>query len=126
LSLGLPGIPDADACCPEGDDEDACGLDTSALDEFEFMIPTACQPRNSPGDLDTSCPQSPPLSVSNISFLFPGCCLPSGKCGYMLDSVAGIFPLELGCVDGSLYFEEVDDPPDCGSGAGGAGGQAGD
>ena len=127
LSFGLPDLQNADACCPEGDDEPACGLDTTPLEDFEFTIPTACQPRNSPGELDEDCPESPPLSFSNISFMFPGCCLPTGKCGYMLDSVAGIIPVGLGCIDATEFLEDQEEPPDCtpADGAGGEGG-AGD
>lgn len=113
LSFGIGGIEDADACCPEGEDEAVCGLDTSPLENFDFTIPTECQPRNSPGELDESCPVSPPLNVSGIMFDFPGCCLPSGKCGFMLDTVAQLVRLDLGCVDATMFFEDLEEPPDC-------------
>ena len=122
LSFGLADLQDADACCPEGEDEPVCGLDTTTLEDFDFTIPTDCQPRNSPGDLDASCPESPELEIQNFLFTFDGCCLPTGKCGFFLDNVANLIPLELGCVDATMYFEDLEEPPDCdpGGGEGGA------
>lgn len=55
---------------------------------------------------------------------FPGCCRPTGQCGYLLDSIADIFPLGLGCVDSSPFLDGGA-PLGCGDKAGGEGGMGG-
>jgi hypothetical protein len=41
----------------------------------------------------------------------------------MLDSVAGIITLDLGCIDSTMFVEDQEEPPDC-QPAGGEGGAA--
>ena len=128
LSLGIPGAPETDACCPETSAGESCGVKTDFLLDFGVELSRSCQPLHSPGELDDSCPVSPPVMVStSLSLTFPGCCLPSGKCGFMLDSVLnGAIPLNLGCLDATeLPNPDLSDPPDCGSGVGGEGGAGG-
>ncbi len=127
LSLGIPGGPEANACCPDGTTDEPCGVETAFLEGYGIDLMRDCQQLNSPGELDDSCPESPPVSVSGLSFKFPGCCLPAGKCGFMMDSIlAGLITLNLGCIDATeLPNPDFADPPDCGptmQGEGGAGG----
>ena len=125
LGLGIPGAPQTDACCPEGGAE-PCGVKTDFLADFGVELSRSCQPLHSPGELDDSCPVSPPILVANtVSLTFPGCCLPAGKCGFMLDSVANAIPLGLGCLDATeLPSPMLSDPPACGPGVG-VGGEGG-
>jgi hypothetical protein len=129
-SLGIPGGPQSDACCNESGSDEPCGIKTDFLEEFGVELDNTCQQLNSPGDLDENCPVSPPLMISSLGITFPGCCLPSGKCGFLLDSaLGGAIRLDLGCLDASqLPNPDVGDPPDCDPGSlgqAGAGGQGG-
>lgn len=126
LSLGIPGGPQTDACCPEDSPNEPCGVRTEFLEEYDITLGRECQPLNSPGELDENCPDSPPLMPNDTLTLpgFPGCCLPSGKCGFLLDeALLGAVQLNLGCIDSrELPNPDFDDPPDCDPGAAGAGG----
>lgn len=125
LSLGIPGGPQADACCPNDSSVDPCGIETEFLEEYDIDLMRDCQPLNSPGELDESCPESPPVTVAGaLSFTFPGCCLPTGKCGFHMDSILnGAITLNLGCIDATeLPNPDFDDPLDCDPGSLGAGG----
>ena len=125
LSLGIPGGPQTDACCPDDPSVDPCGVETEFLEEYDINLMRDCQPLNSPGELDDSCPESPPVMVAGaLSFTFPGCCLPTGKCGFHMDSILnGAITLNLGCIDATeLPNPDFDDPPDCDPGSLGAGG----
>jgi hypothetical protein len=134
LSVGIPGAPSAEPCCIEDDEgNDACGLSTDVLNDFGAMLPAMCQPLDGAGEPDESCPITQEIEIpgTGLFFSFPGCCLPSGTCGYFLDSAAGVFQLGLGCVDASM-FPEAPEPTSCspsggagGTGGMGAGGQAG-
>ncbi|HEU5077084.1 MAG TPA: hypothetical protein VFU02_22995 [Polyangiaceae bacterium] len=126
LSLGIPGGPETDACCPEDSPDEPCGVRTEFLEEYDIDLGRECQPLNSPGEFDANCPESPPLMPNDSLTLpgFPGCCLPSGKCGFLLDeALLGAVQLNLGCIDSrELPNPDFDDPPDCDPGALGAGG----
>jgi hypothetical protein len=126
LSLGIVGGPQTDACCPENSPDEPCGVRTDFLEEYNVDLMRECQPLNSPGELDPECPDSPPLMPNETLSLpgFPGCCLPSGKCGFLLDeALLGAVQLNLGCIDSrELPNPDFDNPPDCDPGAAGAGG----
>lgn len=126
LSLGIPGGPETDACCPEDSPDEPCGVRTEFLEAYDIDLGRECQPLNSPGEFDADCPASPPLMPNDSLSLpgFPGCCLPSGKCGFLLDeALLGAVQLNLGCIDSrELPNPDFDDPPDCAPGAPGAGG----
>lgn len=115
-----------DACCPDDPDVDPCGVRTEFLEMYDITLERECQPLNSPGELDENCPDSPPLMPNDTISLpgFPGCCLPSGKCGFLLDeALLGAVQLNLGCIDSrELPNPDFDDPPDCDPGPLGAGG----
>lgn len=115
-----------DACCPDDPEVDPCGVRTEFLEMYDITLDRECQPLNSPGELDEDCPESPPLMPSDTISLpgFPGCCLPSGKCGFLLDeALLGAVQLNLGCIDSrELPNPDFDDPPDCDPGPLGAGG----
>lgn len=129
LSLGLGTGLQTDACCPEDSPNEPCGVKTDFLEDYNVQLDRECQPLNSPGEFDEDCPESPPLMPSeNISLPgFPGCCLPSGKCGFLLDeALLGAVQLNLGCIDSrELPNPDFDNPPDCDPGAGGAAGAGG-
>ena len=113
-------------CCAD-EKTSHCGLDSSVLAEFGPTFPEACQPVEQPGSEDSACPDSPstPVDGAGISISFPGCCRPNHECGYQLDTVAGVVPLALGCVD-ARPFLSGSDPQTCGgTGAAGAGGDSG-
>jgi len=126
LSLGIPDGPQSDACCPEDSPDEPCGIKTEFLEAYDIDLPRECQRLNSPGEFDPECPESPPLMPNpNITLPgFPGCCLPSGKCGFLLDeALLGAVQLNLGCIDSrELPNPDFADPPDCDPGALGAGG----
>jgi len=126
LSLGIEGLQ-SDACCPEAVEwDEPCGIKTDFLEQYGVELGRECQPLNSPGEFDPECPESPPLRPNeNITLPgFPGCCLPSGKCGFLLDeALLGAVQLNLGCIDSrELPNEDFSDPPDCDPGSSGAGG----
>jgi len=115
-------------CCAD-EKTSRCGLDSSVLASFGPTFPEACQPLEQPGRADDSCPDSPstPVQGAGISISFPGCCRPNHECGYQLDSVAGVVPLGLGCVDAAPFL--AGNPAQtCGAtgaaGAAGAGGES--
>ena len=116
-------------CCANPDTSQ-CGLDSTVLATFGPTFPEACQPLHQPGDRTAACADSPVTPVEGTTFTiqFPGCCRPTGTCGYDLDSIAGLVPLGLGCVD-SAPFLDGGAPVECGdmeplgaAGQGGAGG----
>ncbi len=125
LELEILGLQ-TDACCPDDPEVDPCGVRTDFLEMYDINLDRECQPLNSPGELDENCPDSPPLRPSETLSLpgFPGCCLPSGKCGFLLDeALLGAVQLNLGCIDSrELPNPDFDDPPDCDPGPSGAGG----
>jgi hypothetical protein len=114
------------ACCSDVS-TNHCGLDSSFLAMFGPTFPIACQPTEQPGKLDSTCPDSvkTPITGTQQSIYFPGCCRANGTCGYQLDTLGGIFRLDLGCVD-STPFLDGGTPQSCGDSAGaGQGGAAG-
>ncbi|MEZ4369499.1 MAG: hypothetical protein R3B07_01680 [Polyangiaceae bacterium] len=104
------------ACCPDGV-ENKCGVDVSQAEQFIGI--TGCVEENAPGDPDSSCPVFAP--VAQVSF--PGCCLPSGVCGNVLD-ISSFGGPNMGCVDVNAATDAGASQP-CGSGTGGAGGTGG-
>ncbi|HVJ15277.1 MAG TPA: hypothetical protein VM686_07545 [Polyangiaceae bacterium] len=124
LILPVEGAPAVEACCAQ---DDACGLDSSVLETFGPTFEERCQPRDQPGERDPNCPNSVNTMIDGgFSIEFDGCCRANGRCGYMLDSVLGVYEIGLGCVD-SEPFLNGETPAACGDGAGGApaGGGAG-
>ncbi len=100
------------ACCPDGIDN-KCGVDVSQAEQFIGI--TGCVEENAPGDPDSSCPTYAP--VQQVSF--PGCCLPSGVCGNVLD-ISSFGGPNMGCVDVNAATDAGASQP-CGSGTGGTG-----
>lgn len=119
--LSLPPPNTAAACCTP---DNECGIDSTPLAAYGVMFADACQPKNQPGELDDSCPESPEIMVptSNGSLPldgFKGCChTDTHTCGYMLDKLGGLFDLGFGCVD-SAPFLDGGTPSPCGSGGAG-------
>lgn len=126
LKLPVDGLPPLQPCCPEGDAEDACGLDTSVLSVLGVPIERQCEPRSQPGERDPSCPASPAnaLPDTGLSVSFEGCCRPDGRCGFLVDRVLGVLNLGLGCVD-STPFLGGGEAPRCGADAGVGGASTG-
>ncbi|MGE0325589.1 MAG: hypothetical protein AB7S68_24905 [Polyangiaceae bacterium] len=112
-SYNIQGFVDIPACCPDGIDNQ-CGVDVSQAEQFIGI--TGCMQTNAPGDLDNSCDPFEPFQ----GFSFPGCCLPSGTCGNLVDT-SGFGGPNMGCVD-TNSFTDAGAPKPCGSGTGGAGG----
>jgi hypothetical protein len=118
-----------DPCCT-GANEDVCGINTA------FLTPggsgEACEPRDQPGTLDTSCPSPPGAVIPGAMVMLdpmPGCCREdTGLCGVMVNRVTaagGLLPLAtlgLGCVDAESFFPGQAPVPCGGAGTGGAGG----
>lgn len=128
LTLGIPGGPQTDACCPEDSPNEPCGVKTDFLEEYDVSLMRDCQPLHSPGEYDPECPASPPIMANSLSLPgFPGCCLPSGKCGFLLDeALLGAVQLNLGCLDSrELPNPDFEDPPDCDPGDPGTAGAGG-
>jgi hypothetical protein len=122
--IPITGAPPVEACCAEGE---VCGLDSSVLEAFGPTFEERCQARDQPGERDPSCPNSTSTTLDGgFNIEFDGCCrTDSGTCGYMLDTVLGVYELGLGCVD-SEPFLEGGTPPPCGEAStGGAGGAPG-
>jgi hypothetical protein len=125
LVLPLPDVPAVEPCCTERDGEAHCGLDSSGLETLGITIEDTCQPLDQPGELDETCPDSPFVQVPDtaVGFQVSGCCrAETGLCGYMIDSVAGLLQVGLGCVDSTPFLEEGEEPPPCGGGGASSGG----
>lgn len=122
-------IPQVDftipACCADAA-TNHCGIDSSVLATFGPTFPDACQPLDQPGTLDATCPASPetPLAGTPLTIKFPGCCRPDHTCGYRLDSIGGLIPLGLGCVDSAPFLDGAA-PQACGDLGSGGNGNAG-
>lgn len=112
-SYNIQGFVDIPACCPDGI-ENQCGVDVSQAEQFIGI--TGCMQTDAPGDPDTSCPEFEPFT----GFAFPGCCLPSGMCGNVVDTT-GFGGPNMGCVD-TNSFTDAGAPQPCGNGTGGTGG----
>jgi hypothetical protein len=128
VGITIPGASalTVPACCSNAD-MNTCGLDSSFLAMFGPTFPVACQPLAQPGALDANCEDSPMTLVTGTAFKisFKGCCRAAGSCGYLLNTIGGLFPLGLGCVDSSPFLEGGT-PASCGDTAvGGQGGQGG-
>jgi hypothetical protein len=116
--LEVPG------CCADAK-TNTCGIDTSALPAMASGqgLP-ACQPVAPAGKPDATCPSSASIQVMGIAVTAPGCCTPTGVCGYDLDRVGGFISLGLGCLD-STSFADGGTPVTCGPNAAGEGGMGG-
>jgi hypothetical protein len=97
--LEVPG------CCADAR-TNTCGIDTSALPMMASSqgLP-ACQPVAPAGKPDATCPSSATIPVMGIPVTAPGCCTPTGVCGYDLDRVGGFVSLGLGCVDSTPFID---------------------
>lgn len=122
LDLKVLGQGSVEACCADGN---ICGLDASGLEAYGVSFEESCQLRDQPGVLDPNCPDvsTEVPDSGGLVISFKGCCRTDvGKCGYMLDKVAGAIELGLGCV-ASEPFLDGEPAPDCDpSGEGGSGG----
>jgi hypothetical protein len=123
LDLDLLGQGAIAACCAG---KNACGLDASGLAAYGVRFDDTCQARDQPGVLDPGCPDgSTTVPNTGLVLSFKGCCRPTGRCGYMLDKVAGVIEIGLGCVE-SEPFLDGETPESCDpAGAAGAGGAPG-
>lgn len=94
------------ACCADAATS-SCGLDSTVLAMFGPTFPEACQPLAQPGNKDATCPASPqsPVAGTALTIAFPGCCRPDNSCGFQLDSIGGLIPLGLGCVDSAPFVD---------------------
>jgi hypothetical protein len=122
----ISGIDPLKPCCAAND---ACGLDSTFLSQYGPMFSEACQMRDQPGVLDTSCPDSLQLTLPNGGGkleALKGCCRnETHTCGYLLDSILnGFVPIGLGCIE-STPFLDGGTADSCGSGGGGAAGGGG-
>ncbi len=97
--LEVPG------CCANAK-TNTCGVDTSALPMMASGqgLP-ACQPVAPAGKPDATCPSSATIPVMGIPVSAPGCCTPTGVCGYDLDRIGGLISLGLGCVDATPFMD---------------------
>lgn len=102
------------ACCSDAETS-RCGIDSSVLAMFGPTFSEPCQPLDQPGTPDDSCPKSQktPISGTQLTVEFPGCCRPDHTCGYELDTIGGFIPLGLGCVDSSPFLDGGS-PASCG------------
>jgi hypothetical protein len=118
----IPGYDPIEACCAANGQ---CGLDGSRFADYGANFADPCQPRDQPGVLDSTCPDTETIMTeAGLSFSFKGCCTAANRCGYMVDNVLSLITLDLGCV-GAEPFLDGGTPKACGDGAGGAGGAGG-
>lgn len=103
----VAGIVNVNACCPPT--PNTCGLDTKPLQTFGFTFNPVCQPKNQPGNLDSSCSDFTISPVTGVTLTLKGCCRPAGQCGYMANTIDagtfGTFQLGMGCVDSTPFLE---------------------
>ena len=86
-------LGDLTPCCA-GEGEASCGLDTSAL--AAVGLPAGCIEKDQPGE--PGCFPSA-IEVPGVGGLdLEGCCRPDDTCGTVLNDVAGVVTLGLGCV----------------------------
>jgi hypothetical protein len=99
------------ACCPD-EDGSACGLNLTILGILLGLKNPGCEALDLPGSQDDICEESPPKTALGINdsmpFQMPGCCLPSGKCGYDATFFDGF---GFGCVSPERFGD--DEGPDC-------------
>lgn len=122
-----------DPCCTPEAAGNECGVASGFLTLLGTDLKGACLPKNQPGELDTACPSSPSKSVTvNTTTVpvdgFPGCCLPSGQCGFAVNEIiaegfGSITKPNLGCVSAAAFGVTKVTP--CGGGEGGTGGAGG-
>ena len=91
------------ACCstePAGE----CGVDVGQVGALVGLTGVSCEPLNRPGSVSAAWTQSPIFSNALLAqaneegsseVIFPGCCLPSGECGYALITSL----LSFGCIE---------------------------
>lgn len=101
-----------DGCCADEATE-ACGLIVP-----EPIGNGSCVALNQPGDLDTACEEYDLPGKSQLSFLpkLPGCCTPTGTCGYSTEGTSlETLGISLGCVNPEdVGVELPDGPVSCG------------
>jgi hypothetical protein len=102
----VKGFDPIKPCCADGD---VCGLDSSFVADYGTMFSEACQAHNQPGEDGHGCPDSPPLTVPGTMYMLKaltGCCRTETKtCGYRLEKLLDLFPVELGCVDSTPFLD---------------------
>lgn len=129
---GLLAVP---ACCSTND---KCGADLPASVAATIGgVPVGCYEAGQAGNLDCDCPAyefTNPLTQQPAAF--PGCCTPSGKCGYYMDTSSADGP-NIGCQEATFGAgkdetctagagQACPPPTDGGAGAGGSSGGPGD
>lgn len=76
----------ASGCCFE-EEESTCGLNMSTLGLALGLSMPGCEQLDAPGSYDEACTPSQPIPVllpeaPPEGVVMPGCCLPSGECGF--------------------------------------------
>jgi hypothetical protein len=120
-ALELPNFGAVAPCCADAE-QGLCGL------ELNLLLPgMGCQAVTQSGALDKDCPNSKGGFTSGLLVpSFRGCCREgTNECGYYIDSVAGLLPFPLGCVDAAPFLQGAPVTSCDGSVAGGGGASSG-
>ena len=103
VSLILPDTEPIPPCCADGG---VCGLDGTRFQEFGANFEDPCQALDQPGNPDPLCPSSEPVPLDGgLELVFPGCCKPDGRCGYLANDALGLIHLGLGCVEAEPFLD---------------------
>jgi len=81
-------------CC-SAEDPATCGVDASEWAAMYQGLRAACLQLEAPGAPDPACP-TPPFVIPHGETTLPGCCLPTGRCGAIVDLTTFGGPF-LGC-----------------------------
>jgi hypothetical protein len=121
-AVELPNFGAVAPCCADAE-QGLCGL------ELNVLLPgMGCQAVTQSGALDKDCPNSTGgLTGGLLVPSFRGCCREgTNECGYYVDSVAGLLPFPLGCIDAAPFLGGAPvtscDGSVAGTGGGGSGG----
>ncbi len=96
----------ASGCCFD-EAESACGLNMSTLGLALGLSMPGCEQLDAPGSYDEACSPSDPIPVllpeaPDEGVVMPGCCLPSGECGFS----AQFGDWGFGCVAAERFNQE--------------------
>lgn len=94
------GVLSVPACCSSND---KCGAELPASVAATLGgVPVGCYEANQPGNLDCDCPAYTFVNpVTQQPAAFPGCCTPSGTCGYLIDTSSAEGP-NIGCQEATF------------------------